>query len=394
MASPATPSEVLQMPEPTIYSMAPPTDTSRASSPLRARRVIHVIKHCGYANGNVHVAVDLACIQADAGCQVKFVSAGGTFVPLLEEHGVIHITAPHEQSKPFDILSCARAVAKLARREGADVIHAHMMSSAVVGYLASRATGVPLVTTVHNSFDRHSILMQLGDKVVAVSDAERASLLSKGYRADKVTTVLNAPNKSPRSAYMKNKVDPILEHPCIVTANALHRRKGMFDLLEACKTLFADYPEWKLYVAGEGPDREKLETEVARAGLQDRITFLGFLPDPRSLLLQADIFVLASYADPCSLAVGEARSAGCAIVATHVGGTPEMLDYGRSGLLVAPQRPDQLANALRGLMQDAHVRQQLAYAAFQGSERFDVNRLLHDYDTVYQQAQFRPRRAN
>jgi glycosyltransferase involved in cell wall biosynthesis len=389
---PAIPSEVVHISKSITSPLSMPVVP--AASGLRTRRVIHIIKHCGYANGSVHVAVDLACIQAEAGCEVTFVSAGGTFVPLLEQYGVLHVAAPHEQSRPWDILSAARTVASLARRNGADVIHAHMMSSALVGYAASRAIGVPLVTTVHNSFDRHSALMQLGDKIVAVSDAERASLLAKGYRADKVTSVPNAPNRSPRSAFMKNDAEPVLEHPCIVTANALHRRKGMFDLLQACKELFADYPTWKLYIAGEGPDRKQLELQVNREGLQDRIHFLGFLPEPRTLLLQSDIFVLASYADPCSLAVGEARSAGCAIVATHVGGTPEMLDYGRAGLLVAPQRPDQLVNALRGLMQDASARRQLGEAAFKGSERFNVSRLLHDYDAVYQQAQFRPRRAN
>lgn len=350
-------------------------------------RVVHLIKHCGYANGSVHVAVDLACIQAQAGDDVTVISSGGTFVPLLEQYGVRHLTLPHDQNRPLNMLRAAWALTRLAHTLRPDVLHAHMMSSAIVGWLASRFSGVPLVTTVHNSFDPHSILMRLGDRVVAVSDAERQALLRRGFSAENLVAVLNAPDQSPREAFMDDGREVLLQSPCIVAANALHRRKGMFDLIEACSRLFAELPAWKLYIAGEGPDRERLEEQVRTRGLGERITFLGFLPSPRPLMKHADLFVLASYADPCSLAVGEARSAGCAIVATAVGGTPEMLSFGEAGRLVEPGNVDQLTAALRDLMTDPEARAELRQAALDGAAVFHVGRLLGDYAQVYRDAQ-------
>lgn len=359
----------------------------RASGRLGpAMRVVHIIKHCGYGNGSVHMAVDLACVQAAAGHDVTFVSAGGTFEPLLAQCGVHSLNLPHDQRTPLSLVCTAWKLTRLAQRTCPDVLHAHMMSSALVGYVASKLSGVPLVTTVHNSFDRHSVLMRLGRKVVAVSQAERERLLCQGYESSQLVAVMNAPCNSLRERFMHDNRELTIKSPCIVAVNGLHRRKGVFDLIAACTEVFREFPDWSLYIAGEGPDSEALEEQTRSAGIADRVIFLGYLAAPRPLLEMADIFVLASYADPCSLVIGEARAAGCAIVATAVGGTPEMLEFGKAGRLVAPGMPKQLAEELRALMSDEGARNRLQSAALDGAEIFDVHRLVSDYDRVYQDA--------
>ncbi len=354
-----------------------------SGQPTTVRRIIHMAKHCSYGNGNVHVAVDLACVQSDAGCDVLFVSGGGTFEAMLYQHGVHHINLELNQKKPLSLLYAVWELTRVVQTFRPEVIHAHMMGCAAVGWAVSHITGVPLVTTVHNSFDRHSRLMRLGRRVVAVSLAEKKHLISQGYQADSVDVVMNAPVNSPRERFMVNEVDPVLQSPCVVAVCGLHRRKGLFDLLDACAMSFRKFPEWRLYVAGEGPDREALENHARSAGIADHVTFLGFVASPRAILLQADLFVLCSYADPCSLVIGEARAAGCAIVATAVGGTPEMLEYGCAGTLVPPGRPEKLASELRKLMLDPAARDRLRRASWEGSEVFNVNRLVGDYDRVY-----------
>ena len=358
----------------------------RVPMKTKPRRVFHLLKHCGHGNGNVHVAVDLACMQARAGYEVTFFSAGGTFVPLLQQNGVQHRYVVQDQRRPQSLLSATWKVLMAARKIRPQVIHAHMMGSALVGYVASKLTRVPLVTTVHNSFDRHSKLMALGDRVVAVSRAEQRSLEGQGYRTSKLTAIMNAPDESPREAFMQGAALPPLRTPCIVAANGLHRRKGVSDLLKACSMVLPEMPAWHLYIAGEGPDREILEEQAGALGLSDRVTFLGFLPSPRPLLEQADIFVLASYADPCSLAIGEALAAGCAVIATSVGGTPEMLNFGESGRLVTPGKPVELAAELRSLMTNDDERMKLRAKAKAGAGRFKVQRLVLDYEQVYSSA--------
>jgi glycosyltransferase involved in cell wall biosynthesis len=373
-----------------------PTNSDSSSTLTAARptppspRVIHILKHCGYGNGNVHVAVDLACVQARAGYDVTVISSGGTFVPLLEQYGVRHIVSIHDQQKPWAMLRTAWRLTLMARKNKPLAIHAHMMSSALVGFFASVFSGVPLVTTVHNSFDKHSVIMRLGTRVVAVSKAEETKLLGRGYNKNKLCTVLNAPDQSPRDAFMDEGKKLAVTSPCIVAANGLHHRKGVADLIQAFSMLTEEFPQWTLYIAGEGPDRPKLEQQVVDLGLSNRVQFLGFLRSPRKLMEHSDIFVLASYAEPGGLSLAEARSAGCAIISTKVDGIPEMLDHGRAGRLVEPGRPDHLALELRNLMSDDEARIALGLAAKEGSEIFNVRRLVQDYEAVYMQANSRP----
>jgi glycosyltransferase involved in cell wall biosynthesis len=365
----------------------PNANTNALSKPGTKPRVIHLSKHCNHANGSVHVAVDLACVQAAAGYDVVFVSGGGTFVKMLEDHGVRHVTLPQDQKRPFRMLLSAFSLWRLCRQFKPAVIHAHMMGGAAIGYLVSLLTRIPLVTTVHNSFDPHSVIMRLGHKVVAVSKAERESLIKRGFKAQNVTSVLNAPNNSPREAFFP--VDPAikLSNPCIVVICALHKRKGVFDIIEAFRQVADQFPQWRLYIAGEGPDREALEAQSVALGLAKQVIFLGYVGNPRPLFRQSDIYVLASYADPGALSVGEARGAGCAIIATSVGGTTEMLEHGAAGRLVAPGAPDQIARELTDLMKNPEARAALKQAALAGAEIFNVERLVADYEAVYQAAQ-------
>jgi glycosyltransferase involved in cell wall biosynthesis len=350
------------------------------------RRIIHLCKHCVDGNGHVHVAVDLACLQADAGCEVLFISGGGTYEPMLKGYKVRHIRLEQDYKNPLSLLKTTWELVRVVRSFRPEVLHAHMMGSALVGYLVSLVSRVPLITTVHNSFDAHSIIMRLGCRVVAVSNAEKEKLVQRGFDAKCMDVVMNAPVDSPRAEMRKNAVDPVLLSPCITTVCGLIRRKGVFDLLEACSTLFREMPEWRLYIAGDGPDRRSLEQQAIASGVGDKIIFMGAVPATRVLFEQTDIFALCSYADPCSLVIGEARGAGCAIVATAVGGTPEMLEFGRAGRLVPPGQPTQLASGLRSLMTDAVARTLLRKASSEGAEVFNVHRLLGDYDEVYQRA--------
>ena len=350
---------------------------------MGASRIIHLAKHCQHGNGNVHVAVDLACVQALAGRQVTFASEGGTFVDMLESHGVRHVTLVQDQRRPFTLMRSMLELVRLCRKERPDIIHAHMMLGAVLGWAASKASGARLVTTIHNSFDRHSALMRLGDSVVAVSEAEREHLIKRGFDERRLISIWNAPGRSPRERFMRNERAVELINPCVVSVCGLHRRKGVFDLIDAFASLAAEFPEWRLYIAGDGPDRTALEQQMQRLAVAGRIIFLGFVPAPKPLLESADIFVLPSYADPGSLSIGEARTAGCAIVATAVGGTSEMLEFGKAGRLVPPGSPKQLAAELRRLMASPQDREALHAAAIAGSEIFDVSRLVPDYDRAY-----------
>jgi len=367
-----------------MKSHTPPhSEYNSAPSAAERRTIVHLSKHCARGNGNVHVAVDLACEQARAGHDVYFGSAGGTFVPLLEANGVRHITLPQDPRQPLSLLRSAVRLSWLCYRKKISVIHAHMMGGALVGIVAARFSRIPLITTVHNSFDPHSLLMRLGDRIVAVSEAEKESLEKRGFPRKRLRVVWNAPVGSPRHDVPPSIPAPTLLRPSMTVICGLHKRKGVFDVIEAFSTIAAKAPDWTFYIAGEGPDRDQLEARVKMLGLCERIKFLGYVERPEYLYGQSDIFVLASYADPGSLTIGEARAAGCAIIATSVGGTPEMLGYGESGILVPAGRPDKLAAAMNSLVFNPELRAAMRASSLKGSEIFRSGRLTQDYGTIY-----------
>ncbi len=325
----------------------------------------------------MHVAVDLACTQAGAGHEVIFASSSGSYESLLRSCGVEVVTVPDT-----GIGRTALAVLSIARRVRPDVIHAHMMTSAVLGFGASLIVGAPLVTTMHNSFDRHSVLMRLGRVVVAVSEAERRLLLSRGYPGRRVVTVLNGAVNSPRETLGSGAVEP-LDKPCVVSLSGLHARKAVSDLVLAFAEVVGQFPDWHLNIIGDGPDRSQLEDMVTGLGLDGSVHFVGFTLTPRPLLEQAEIFASASVAEPFGLAVAEARAAGCAVVATAVGGVPEVLDHGRAGLLTPPSDPSAMAAAFRTLMGSPDVLRTWRDRALAGADHFAVRRMADDYIQVY-----------
>ena len=175
----------------------------------------------------------------------------------------------------------------------------------------------------------------------------------------------------------------VLATPSIATVCGLHPRKGVHDLLAAFRLLQPEFPNWHFNIVGNGPDREKLEALAEELGISGSAHFIGSVEAPQPLLRQSQIFVLASYADPCCLVIPEAREAGCAIVATAVGGTPELLGHGDAGQLVEAGQPGQFAKVLRGLMQDEEALRQWQTRAKTGAGYYTVDRVVEDYDKVY-----------
>jgi glycosyltransferase involved in cell wall biosynthesis len=324
-------------------------------------------------------------MQAQHGHDVIYASSGGDYLELFAKYGVRHELIVQNSRNPFHLAASLLRLQRLCRSFRPDVLHGHMMASAVFGYLGSLLSGTPMVTTVHNSFDKHSFLMRLGDHVVAVSEAERQSLLKSGYSAARLSVVINGPNHSPRdNFFLDGTADEVkIKQPCVVTVCGLHKRKGVNDLIRGFSEVAAELPDWHLYIVGQGPDRQLLADLVHELGASKRISFLGSVGNPAGILLKSDIFVLASYADPCSLAIGEAREAGCAIIATAVGGTPELLQFGDAGRLVEPGSPRQIATELHRLMTDQTTLRDWRARSLRGSEYYRVARVAKDYEQVY-----------
>jgi glycosyltransferase involved in cell wall biosynthesis len=196
-------------------------------------------------------------------------------------------------------------------------------------------------------------------------------------------TVLNGTIGSPR--FPPPLPAPLdLRRPAILFVGGLHPRKGVDDLINAFGIVSGEFPGAHLYLIGSGPFQEAYEG-LAAGQAKGGVTFCGHRDDPRPYLLGGDIFVLASHAEPAGLVLSEAREAGCAILGTHVGGIPEMLDQGRAGILVPPSRPDLLAAALLPLLQNPGELAQARENSQINIENLALSRVARQTEQVYRE---------
>lgn len=314
-------------------------------------RVLQLLNHTRRLNGHVHAAADLACAQTKLVHNVLLASGGGDFDALLAANGVETAVIDHNR-RPVQLLKSLVALYRLARNWRADVIHAHMMTSAVLAWPVCKLLGIPLVTTVHNEFEKSSILMGLGTRVIAVSGAVARSMAKRGVSKNRLRVVLNGTIGAARFDG-KDRTPRPLSKPAVVFVGGQHPRKGLPDLFSAFDIVFKTYPATRLTVVGGGPFLETYKAAAGALPCANAITFTGDLDEPFPFLLGADIFVLPSHADPAPLVLSEAREAQCAIVATRVDGIPELLEDGKAGILVPPHDPARIAEVLCDLIGDA-----------------------------------------
>lgn len=349
-----------------------------SARPLRVLHLLNSVRESG--NGIINTAMDLAWGQARLGHQVQVASAGGDFEPRLADWGVRHHRIDQRRT-PGALWAARSALAALLRSEAFDVVHAHMLTGVVLARLARapRARGGPLlIGHVHNVYQRSVRLTALADVVLCCGTSVRATMRALGVPDRQLAVVLNGTVGSPRLPALESVVAAPLQRPAIVTVAGMNARKGIDELLAAFALIAARHPSAHLHLVGDGPERARFETRAREGGVGARIHFHGFQRDPQPFLKAADLFVLASRRESFPIVLGEARAAGCAIIATAVDGVPEALDDGRSGRLVPPRDAAALAAALDAMLSDEALRAEQSAAALHGLARFRVERMVEE----------------
>ena len=350
-------------------------------------RIVHLLNHVQeIGNGIVNAAVDLACAQAEGGHEVWVISGGGEYEALLHRHGVRTIRQV-QRSRLVQMPAAAVSLATELRRLRPDIVHAHMLTGALLGRLSQVGARFSLVCSVQTT-RRKSALMGLGNRVVAVSDAVARSLVRQGIPRSKIRTVRNGVLGSPRVQPPECCGMASIEHPAIVSVAGLFVRKGIEELIHAFSKVASDFPEAHLYLVGEGPDRHQFEQEARASRVVKRIHFVGFERSPFRYTKAADVFVLASRRDPCPLVIPEARACGRPMIASDADGIPELLEGGRAGILFPAGDVIAVEGALRKMLGDPATRARWAVAAQENIEWLTVRRNFEEMMAVY--AELRP----
>lgn len=272
---------------------------------------------------------------------------------------------------------------RVVHEERPDVFHAHLNWPLACsgGILAAAAAGVPaIVATVQLFSDlpqaatigvQRTLVTRAVDRYVAVSAhvAHRIET-SLGVAGNRITVIHNGvllePHVTPPGVVEPAPAPMDGAHrPIVLTLARLDRQKGLDVLLHAV----AELPQVTLVIAGEGPQREALESLADELKIAERVSFPGFRSDTRALLSVADLFVLPSHNEGLPLALIEAMAAARPVIASAIGGIDEVVSDGATGLLVPPGDATALAGAIKRLLDAPDFAQRLALAGRDRVER-------------------------
>ncbi len=301
--------------------------------------------------------------------------------------GIETITLPRLK-RNLDLFSDLRiffALIRIFRREKPEVVHLNSPKAGGLGALAARIVGVKkIIYTAHGwTFNEPRgwlakkliwltswITVLLTSVTVTITGSEQAQGLKMPWSAKKIKLIRNgliAPNFLPREL-AREKITGLNGHPMSIKSGVLigaiaelHRNKGLKYLIEALAGLSRarenDFTNWQAVIIGDGEEKMALEKLITVFKLENRIKLIGFIPNAAELLPAFDIFVLPSLKEGLPYVILEAGLAKLPVIATNVGGIPEIITREYSGLLVPPQDSQALTGAIRTLLNAPALRQ-------------------------------------
>jgi glycosyltransferase involved in cell wall biosynthesis len=358
------------------------------SRPDRPLRIVHVVSSLG-GGGMEHFVVRLATAQRLEGHDARVLAIrDGPLTRDCAENGV-----------PWRVLGgggtlsrAARAVLYLARARP-HVAHAHNATSLQFAVLAKVVSGARVVLTDHGQTHLRGLVRAPSafevahtDAVAAVSDATlRAS--SFGHGAPLRTVVYNGvdlPTQPSDRTAMRARLR-LADQPIAIMVAAMEPVKRHRVVLDAIARVRGRGARVTLLLVGDGPERSAVEARAAELGLgPDVVRFLGYRTDVGDLLGASDILVLPSASEGLPMCILEAMAHGLPVVASAVGGIPELVQHGRTGLLVPPDDAAALSDALQRLLVDPGARRALGGAGrSRVSCEFSFDLSVAGYDALY-----------
>jgi len=294
---------------------------------------------------------------------------------------------------------------QIMNREKPDLLHIHLWNPGACRYAFSAVNTktTKILSTEHdpfpltglkNSFKKNCL--KKTDFTIAVSDANREMLLKLYPQVkNKISTVHNGIDleefrrplihfANQHKLLIRQKLfNARPQDFVIISVAALHERKGLKYLLEAFAKVAEKKENAKLAIVGEGPERKNLEKLIKNLGIDNKVVLTGVQSDIAKLLKSANLFVLPSIKEAFGLAVVEAMDAGIPIIGSNTGGIPEIIENGKTGLLVEPRDAQGLADKILELIESPPLCQKLTYVASHEVKKFDVMQMVKKTEKIY-----------
>lgn len=362
--------------------------------------ICHVIHALGVGGAEVLVDQMIRRMQKEFRCIVAVLDEIGEIGTRLQNDGFV-VEYLHRQ--PGIDRGCAQRLRRFADREGAGILHAHQCTPFFQAMLSRGLTGRrPVVFTEHG---RHfpdtpsrkraivnRLLLKRCDRLFGCGAAVRQALIdNEGLPESRVEVIYNGVDLkalSKPSDGAREKIRAEFGYSTtdfvVVQVARLHELKDHQTALKAVEEARKQIPGLRLLLAGDGDQRMSIEQSIRERGLEQTVTLAGTRNDIAELLSAANVFLLSSISEGIPLTVIEAMAARRPVVSTAVGGLPELIEHGVSGMLAPSGDASSLAASLVQLYQSSELRSQMAeVAASRAHEKFSLQGMLNSYRDVY-----------
>ena len=282
--------------------------------------------------------------------------------------------------------SVVRDLARMFRQERIGIVHTHNSRALIYAGPAAKLAGACVVHTRHGqrhgASRRQDVLFRLAgfcaDRLVCVSEDGQRLCRREGFDGGSLCTIWNGIERD-RFSF----VGPAADGPALFVGR-LSPEKDVATLLKAVAIVIRERPSFRLRIAGAGPCHSKLVAMSESLQVHEHVDFMGEVRDVSGLLRTSSMLVLPSLTEGLPLTVLEAMACGLPVVATRVGGTPEAVEHGTSGLLVPPREPARLADAMLQVSADPEKSRQMGLAGHRRvAAHFDVGTMVSRYESLY-----------
>ncbi len=303
-----------------------------------------------------------------------------------------------EVEKAWNMAACLRTALKAVDQFAPDIIHCHGAKANMLGVIVHKMRHIPICTTVHSdpsldymgsplkqwSFGAiNSWALKRMDYYMAVAGEMERSLIRRGIDPQKIYIIHNGLDFSQAEDIYQHKQAG--EKIVVGIAARLTPIKNIPLLLRAFAEAAAQNPQLRLKIAGTGEDEAELKKLAQELGIEGKTTFVGWVNDMAGFFRGIDINVLSSFSETFPYSLLEGAYEHCAAIASNVGGIPELIQDGETGLLFAPDQQDKLAEYIYTLSVEDELRQRLAENLYQRAKKeFSLQKMCETQEQAYQ----------
>lgn len=369
---------------------------------MKTYQILQLIGGGEIGGAEQHVLTLLQGLNAERFKLISGCLVDGPFADLTEYLKIPTLRFPMKHALDLTLLP---SLVTGLRKQKVDLIHTHGSRANLLGRLAGRWTNIPVISTVHSSLSndyltRKDALVALGldrltlpltSGIITVSDALQREVSLRGGK--NIRTIYNGIQPLPQmedAAYRQSqralfrKKWGIPDNALVLGSIArLHPTKGLETLVEAGAQLLTHFPHLHILIIGEGPLRTQLEENLKNAGVS--YTLPGFIPKAYQILPAMDLFILPSLSEGMGLVLLEVMQAHLPLVATRVGGVPEIIREDQDGLLIPPRDTQALVKACQTLLSEPLLSQKIIKSGTERWQTFDLKLMIQKTENFYEE---------